>query len=209
MRVKICGITNLKDALAAAELGADAVGFVFYPESPRCVEPQTVKNIIRQLPPFVTTVGVFANQGEGEIRRTVEECGLEIIQLQGNEPPDLCMRLGYRVIKAIRVRDRASLNRMIPYRVRAFVLDTYREGQLGGTGETFDWNLAVEAKKFGKIILAGGLTPSNVKQAIELVHPSGVDVSSGVEEAVGKKDHQKIKQFIETAQAAFAEYAAR
>ena len=202
MRVKICGITNLGDALAAADLGADAVGFILYPGGPRSVEPRVVKNIIRQLPPFVTTVGVFANQEENEIRRRVEDCGIETIQLQGDEPPDLCIRLGYRVIKAIRIQDRSSLNRMVPYHVRAFVLDSYREGQFGGTGRTFDWELAIEAKKFGKIILAGGLTPLNVGQAIHLVRPYGVDVSSGVEEKVGKKDHAKLKQFIETAKTA-------
>jgi phosphoribosylanthranilate isomerase len=202
MRVKICGITNVHDAMAAAEYGADAVGFVLYKSSPRCIDLKTVKNIITQLPPFVTTVGVFADATEKEIHSTVEDCGLDVIQLQGNEPADLCRRLGGRVIKAIRIRDKFSLNRMIPYKVRAFVLDTYREGQLGGTGETFDWSLAVEAKKFGKIILAGGLTPENVGRAIEQVRPYGVDVSSGVEERIGKKDHSKLKRFIETAKQA-------
>ena len=199
MRVKICGITNVQDALAAADYGADAVGFVLYKSSPRCVDLKTVKNIIAQLPPFVTTVGVFADTDEKEIHSIVEDCGLDVIQLQGDEPAELCRRLGGRVIKAIRIQDKFSLNRMIPYKVRAFVLDTYREGQLGGTGHTFDWNLAVEAKKFGKIILAGGLTPENVGPAIEQVRPYGVDVSSGVEERIGKKDHSKLKRFIETA----------
>ncbi|MBI3609100.1 MAG: phosphoribosylanthranilate isomerase [Nitrospirae bacterium] len=199
MRVKICGIMNVTDALAAAEYGADALGFILYRNSPRYIEPGAVKNIIQQLPPFVTTVGVFADEEEKAIRSLVEECGIDVIQLQGNEPPDFCRRLGLRVIKAIRVSDRFSLNRMIPYKVRAFVLDTYREGQLGGTGETFDWNLAVEAKKFGKIILAGGLTPENIGAAIEQVRPYGVDVSSGLEERIGKKDHSKLKRFIEIA----------
>jgi phosphoribosylanthranilate isomerase len=199
MRVKICGITNVSDALAAADYGADAVGFVLYKSSPRYIDLTAVKNIISQLPPFVTTVGVFADGTEKEILSTVEECGLDVIQLQGDEPADYCRRLGSRVIKAIRVRDKFSLNRMIPYKVRAFVLDTYRKGELGGTGQTFDWNLAVEAKKFGKIILAGGLTPENVGPAIEQVRPYGVDVSTGVEERLGKKDHSKLKRFIETA----------
>jgi phosphoribosylanthranilate isomerase len=199
MRVKICGIMNVNDAMAAADYGADAVGFVLYKNSPRYIDLKTVKNIISQLPPFVTTVGVFADSDERSIHPIVEDCALDLIQLQGDEPADLCRRLGGRVVKAIRIRDKASLNRMIPYKVRAFVLDTYREGQLGGTGETFDWNLAVEAKKFGKIILAGGLTPENVGPAIEQVRPYGVDVSSGVEERIGKKDHSKLKRFIETA----------
>lgn len=199
MRVKICGITNVHDALAAAEYGADAVGFVFYRSSPRCVERKTVKDIVAQLPPFVATVGVFADAAEEEIHAALEECGLDLIQLQGDEPPDLCRRLGNRVIKAIRVRDRSSLNKMASYSVKAFVLDTFREGQLGGTGETFDWSLASQAKRFGKVILAGGLTPENVRQAIEQVRPYGVDVSSGVEEQVGKKDYLKLRRFIETA----------
>ena len=199
MRVKICGITNVSDALAAADYGADAVGFVLYKNSPRYIDPAAVKNIISQLPPFVTTVGVFADGTEKEVLSTVEECGLDVIQLQGDEPADYCRRLGSRVIKAIRVRDKFSLNRMIPYKVRAFVLDTYREGELGGTGRTFDWSLAVDAKKFGKIILAGGLTPENIGPAIEQVRPYGVDVSTGVEERLGKKDHSKLKRFIETA----------
>jgi len=199
MRVKICGLTNVSDALAAADYGADAVGFVLYKSSPRYIDRMTVQNIISQLPPFVTTVGVFADVTEKEILSTVEECGLDVIQLQGDEPADYCRRLGSRVIKAIRVRDQFSLNQMIPYKVRAFVLDTYRKGELGGTGKTFDWNLAVDAKKFGKIILAGGLTPENVGPAIEQVRPYGVDVSTGVEERLGKKDHSKLKRFIETA----------
>jgi phosphoribosylanthranilate isomerase len=199
MRVKICGITNVSDALAAADYGADAVGFVLYKSSPRYIDQSAVKNIISQLPPFVTTVGVFADGTEKEVLSTVEECGLDVIQLQGDEPADYCRRLGSRVIKAIRVRDKFSLNRMIPYKVRAFVLDTYREGELGGTGRTFDWSLAVDAKKFGKIILAGGLTPENIGPAIEQVRPYGVDVSTGVEERLGKKDHSKLKRFIETA----------
>jgi phosphoribosylanthranilate isomerase len=203
IRVKICGITNLRDALTAAEMGADAVGFVFYSQSPRSVSPKEVKDIIRQLPPFLTTVGVFANQEENEIRQALDDSGIDIIQLQGDEPPDLCVRLGYRVIKAIRVRDHKSINEMISYRVRAFVLDAYHEDQLGGTGQSFDWSLAVQAKKFGQIILAGGLTPENVVQAIQLVTPCGVDVSSGVEHRVGQKDPDKIKRFIKSAKTAF------
>jgi phosphoribosylanthranilate isomerase len=202
MRIKICGITNLRDALTAAELGADAVGFVFYSKSPRSVSPEEAKDIIRQIPPFVTTVGVFANQKESEIRQVIDVCGIDMIQLQGDEPPDVCMRLGYRVIKAVRVKDQESLNGMNSYRVRAFVLDAYREDQLGGTGQSFDWELAIQAKKFGQIILAGGLTPENVTQAIHRVNPCGVDVSSGVEHRVGQKDPDKIRRFIENAKSA-------
>lgn len=199
MRVKICGLTNREDALAAVKYGADAVGFVLYRDSPRYVKPETVCEIISELPPFVATVGVFANAGEEEITSIVEQCALDIIQLQGDETPELCRRLGPRVYKAIRMRDEGSLRQMVSFSVRAFVLDTYRADQLGGTGHTFDWNLALKAKDHGRIILAGGLNPDNIREAVEKVRPSGVDVSSGVEASMGKKDPDKIKAFIERA----------
>jgi phosphoribosylanthranilate isomerase len=199
IRVKICGITNLEDALAAAKFGADAVGFVLYPNSPRYLKPAQAKLIIDQLPPFVTSVGVFAHQPVEEIRRMMEECGFDLVQLQGDESPEFCWRLGSRVVKAIRVKDHGSLKQMAEYSVRAFVLDTYRENQLGGTGERFDWDLAVQARSFGQIILAGGLTPENVQDAIRKVQPYGVDVSTGVEKDIGKKDHVKIENFIRQA----------
>jgi phosphoribosylanthranilate isomerase len=199
LRIKICGITNLEDAMAAAELGADAVGFVLYPNSPRCVKPSQAKVIISQLPPYVTTVGVFANQDAKDILDIVEECGFDLVQLQGDEPPEFCQRLGPRVVKAIRVKDPDSIKRMAAYTVRAFVLDSYRENQLGGTGERFDWDLALQARPYGRIILAGGLTPDNVREAVTKVQPYGVDVSSGVEQRMGKKDHTKIEKFIKQA----------
>ncbi len=196
IRIKICGITNLEDALAAAELGADAVGFVLYPNSPRCVRPSLAKTIISKLPPYVTTVGVFADQDGKEILDIIEECGFDLVQLQGGESPEFCQRLGPRVVKAIRVKDQNSIECMATYSVRAFVLDTYRENQFGGTGERFDWGLALQARQYGRIILAGGLTPENVREAVAKVQPYGVDVSSGVEQRVGKKDHTKIEKFI-------------
>lgn len=199
MRVKICGLTNREDALRAAEFGADALGFVLYKDSPRYIEPAAVEKIIHDLPPFVMTVGVFANSAEEEIKAIVDQCGLDVMQLQGDETPELCRRLGPRVYKAIRMRDESSLKVMENFEVRAFVLDTYRNDQLGGTGHTFDWNLAVKARAYGKIILAGGLNPGNVREGLEKVHPYGVDVSSGVEASLGKKDPDKVKAFIETA----------
>ena len=202
IRVKICGITNLEDALAAAEFGADAVGFVLYPNSPRYIKPAQAKLIIDQLPPYVTPVGVFADQPAEEIWRMMEECGFDLVQLQGDESPEFCWRLGSRVVKAIRVKDHGSLKQMAEYSVRAFVLDTYRENQLGGTGERFDWDLAVQARSFGRIVLAGGLTPENVRDAIRKVQPYGVDVSTGVEKYLGKKDHSKIENFIKQAKSA-------
>ena len=199
IRVKICGITNLEDALAAAEFGADAVGFVLYPNSPRHIKPAQAKLIIDQLPPYVTSVGVFANQAEEEIWRMREACGFDLVQLQGDESPGFCQRFGSRVVKAIRVKDHGSIRQMAEYSVRAFVLDTYRENQPGGTGERFNWDLAIQARSFGRIILAGGLTPENVRDAITKVQPYGVDVSTGVEKHLGKKDHTKIERFIKQA----------
>ena len=205
MRVKICGITNLDDAMRAAELGADAIGFVFYSDSPRAVDPRVVKGIVRRLPPFVTSVGVFASASHHEIIEIVDVCGLDVIQIQGDESPEFCDKLGSRVIKAIRVRDSSSLEKMKLYSVRAFVLDTYREEALGGTGKTFDWSLALDAKRYGSIILAGGLTPENIQDAVDTVRPVGVDVSSGVEKKVGIKDPEKVKKFIRTAKEAFSQ----
>jgi phosphoribosylanthranilate isomerase len=203
-RIKICGLTNLKDAMTAVEAGADALGFVVYRQSARAITPQTVKSIIAKLPPFVTTVGVFANPTDAELREAFDDWGLGVAQLQGDEPPELCDRFPGRVIKAIRVKDRKSIEMMCYYTVRAFVLDTFRLDQLGGTGEAFDWSWAKQAKRFGPVILAGGLTPQNVAKAIRTVRPIGVDVSSGVEKALGKKDPKKVKQFIDEARKAFA-----
>jgi len=195
-KVKICGLTNLEDALVAAEAGADALGFVLYVRSPRCAKPTAVQWSIRQLPPYVTTVGVFANIGAKEILDMMERCGLDLAQLQGDEPPSVCKRLGSKAVKAIRVKDRDSLDSMKNYSVRAFVLDTYTEENFGGTGKRFDWDLAVAAKQYGRIILAGGLNPENVREAIQKVRPYGVDVSSGIEERIGKKNPEKVRQFI-------------
>ncbi|HXZ25665.1 MAG TPA: phosphoribosylanthranilate isomerase [Nitrospiria bacterium] len=202
-RIKICGLTTLKDAMAAVDAGADAVGFVCYAQSPRAITPQTVKSIIARLPPYVATVGVFANPTDAELREAFDDWGLGLAQLQGDEPPELCDRFPGRVIKAIRVKDKKSIETMSYFRVRAFLLDTYRHDQLGGTGETFDWTWARQAKRFGPVILAGGLTPQNVAKAIRTVKPIGVDVSSGVEQSLGKKDPKKVKRFIEEARKAF------
>lgn len=203
IRVKICGLTTLEDALAAAEAGADALGFVLYKESPRCISVAEAQGIIRRLPPFVTTVGLFVNQPTQWVRIMAERCGVDILQFQGDESAAYCEAFGQRAIKAIRVKDRESLADMSEYAVRAFVLDAYREGEYGGTGQTFDWDLAVAAKSHGRIILAGGLTPENVAEAVARVRPFGVDVSTGVEGSVkGVKDHGKIRAFIQAAKGA-------
>jgi phosphoribosylanthranilate isomerase len=198
VRIKICGITNLKDALLAAELGAHALGFIFYPKSPRKVEPDAARTIIAQLPPFVLTVGVFVDEELATVRDLAAGVGLDLIQLHGNEPPDYCRGLGRRVIKAFRVRDESSLLEIEKYQgaAQAYLLDTYKPGQVGGTGETFNWDLAREAQECGSIILAGGLTADNITQAIRTARPQAVDVASGVEAAPGKKDPEKLRAFF-------------
>jgi phosphoribosylanthranilate isomerase len=201
-KVKICGITNLNDAIAAVEFGADAIGFIFVPNTPRYIAPAKAAAIIEKLPPFVTTVGVFLNETKEHIKKIVSQCKLNALQLHGQEPPDFCLRFDRKVVKAFRVKDKESLNVLPKYTVSAYLLDTYVKGEMGGTGVTFDWSLASDAKKYGLIILAGGLNPENVARAIQQVHPYGVDVSSGVEAEPGKKDHSKLKDFIATAKAA-------
>jgi len=196
IKIKICGITNLDDALFASEYGADALGFNFYKKSPRYIEPQKAAEIIAQLPPFVMPVGVFVNEREDRIREIQHLTCIQAVQLHGDESPEFCQRFEGRVIKAFQVKDKESLKAMAHYRVGAFLLDSYREGMRGGTGVTFDWHLAVVAKTFGKIILAGGLTPENVTEAVKLVQPYGVDVAGGVEKEHGIKDQGKVKKFI-------------
>jgi phosphoribosylanthranilate isomerase len=198
VRIKICGITNLEDALLAAELGADALGFIFYPKSPRKVSPEAAREIIAQLPPFVTSVGVFVDEEAAVVQELAVRVGLDWIQVHGQESPEYCRSLGRRVIKGFRLQDAESLFELAPFRgaVQALLLDTYKKGQVGGTGEIFDWRLAGEAKKYGPIILAGGLTPENVAQAIAAVQPQAVDTASGTEAAPGKKDPARLKAFF-------------
>jgi len=204
VKVKICGITNSEDALAACEYGADALGFIFYKKSPRFIELERVKDIIKDLPPFVTTVGVFVDEDADRISEIADAAKLDIIQLHGSEPPEFCNVFKRKIIKAFKIQEQGARgkgqeNEIRRYTVSAYLLDTYKEGVEGGTGETFNWEIAKEAKGFGRIILAGGLTPENVAEAVETVMPYGVDVSSGVEQKPGKKDLQKVKNFIERA----------
>ncbi len=200
IKVKICGITNREDALAACKYGADALGFVFYKKSPRFIEPEKAKEIIKAIPPFVTTVGVFVDEDANTINKIVKRIGLYTVQLHGNESSEFCGKIISKVIKAVRVRGQdVSGFGLSSYRVSAYLMDTYREDMPGGTGETFDWEVAKEAKKFGRIILAGGLTPHNVAEVVKTVKPYAVDVSSGVEQRPGKKDLKKVKEFIERA----------
>ncbi len=201
-RIKICGTTNLDDALIAVEAGADALGFIFVPNTPRYLHPDEAAKIIEELPPFITTVGLFVNAEQKEIDTIANNCSLDAIQLHGEEPPELCVTLNRRVVKAFRVKDESSLSRLHDYHVRAYLLDTYVKGTMGGTGKVFDWNLAVKAKQYGRIILAGGLNPHNIASAILRVRPYGVDVSSGVEASPGRKDPAKVKAFIGAVRAA-------
>jgi phosphoribosylanthranilate isomerase len=196
IKIKICGITNLEDALAAADFGADALGFNFYKKSPRCIDPEKATEIIAQLPPFIMPVAIFVNEREDRIREIQARTCIQTVQFHGDESPEFCQRFGRRIIKAFQVKDKESLKAMAHYRVGAFLLDSYREGMRGGTGVAFDWHLAVVAKTFGKVILAGGLTPENVAEAVKLVQPYGVDVTGGVEKEKGVKDHAMMKKFI-------------
>ena len=195
VRIKICGITSVEDALAAVDAGADALGFVFA-ESPRRVTPVQAAEIIRHVPPFVTTVGLVVND---DPRPILEQCALDVIQYHGDELPEAVGACPRRAIKAFRVREPADLAQLEPFVgvCAAFLLDAYVPGIRGGTGERFPWDLAKEAKRFGvPIIVAGGLTPENVAEAVRTTEPFGVDVSSGVESAPGRKDHAKIAAFI-------------
>ncbi len=201
IKIKICGITNLEDAKASVEAGADALGFVFYAQSLRCIEPGVAQHIIAQLPPFVLSVGVFVNHEQETIRNIFDQCGLAFAQLHGDETPAFCESLGRPVLRALRLRDRGSLLALAEYKgrigVRGFVVDAFSSEAYGGTGQIVDWSLAHEVAQAAPILLAGGLTAQNVQEAIEHVQPYGVDVSSGVEDCPGKKDHKKIRAFTQ------------
>jgi phosphoribosylanthranilate isomerase len=198
VRIKICGITNLDDALLSAELGADALGFIFYSKSPRKVAPETAREIIAQLPPFVASVGVFVDEAAAVVQELAVRAGLDWVQLHGQESPDYCRNLGHKVIKGFRIQDVDSLRQLADYQgaAQALLLDTYKKGKVGGTGEIFDWQLARKAKEFGHIILAGGLNPDNVAMAIATALPAAVDTASGTEAAPGKKDPAKLRAFF-------------
>ena len=199
VEVKICGITNYQDASMAVELGAGALGFIFA-FSPRQITPQKARGIIRTIPPFVKTVGVFVDEGPAEIKEVIHYCGLDLVQLHGDESPDLCCELMPYTIKALRIKDEASLRKSQTYRgkVRALLLDSYSKDKAGGTGKTFDWQLALKIKKLGiPIILAGGLGPSNIDDAVRTVRPYAVDVNSGVEKRPGKKSRTLMKDLME------------
>ena len=196
--MKICGITNVADAVASVDAGADALGFMFFENSKRNVSPALAAEIIRELPPFASKVGVFVNATRDVICRTIEQTGIDTLQFHGDETAAFCSEFApMKVIKAFRIRDAASLHECSNYRDQAWLLDSFVEGIHGGTGVAFNWDVAVEATRRSRmVVLAGGLKVETVAEAVRRVRPFAVDVSSGVESIPGKKDHAKVRDFI-------------
>lgn len=203
VRVKVCGITNLEDALLSAEAGADGLGFNFWHRSKRYIEPDAAATIIARLPPSVTPVGVFVNEEPDSIETVAQRTGLRGVQLHGDETPETASALaaqGFLVMKAIRVGKGFQPETLRRYKgVAGFLLDADVQGEKGGTGRTFDWSQAKAARRYGPILLAGGLTVANVSEAIWMADPFGVDVCSGVEQAPGRKDHRELREFVRLA----------
>jgi phosphoribosylanthranilate isomerase len=196
--IKICGITNIEDACLAAESGADAIGFIFHPPSPRYVTPETVKKIVEELPHPIITVGVFVDLDCTEVRRIMTSCSLDMVQLHGRESPAFCRQFpSAQVIKAIALRKEADLAHMREYPVKAMLVDAFDPQRPGGTGAKADWTLAAKVKTTHPLILAGGLSMANIQEAIACVSPDAVDINSGVESAPGRKDHARVKEIIE------------
>lgn len=201
--VKICGITSVDDAQGAVVAGADAVGLMFFEGSPRHVSLTEAKVIVESLPPSMVRVGVFVNADASLVNRAVLECSLNVLQFHGEESPEFCSQFGVMTLKAIRVRDESSMAEMERFGTDGFLLDAFSKEARGGTGELFNWELARRATECGKpIFLAGGLTAENVAEAVRVVQPFAVDVSSGVESAPGKKDAEKMRAFVAAAKGA-------
>ncbi len=195
--IKICGITRLEDALCAAASGADALGFIFHPASPRCVTVERVRAIVAELPEGIVTVGVFVNLPAEEVERTREACGLDMIQFHGDESPAYCRCFpAGRVIKAVAPRTIEELRRLADYEVRAFLVDARDTGRYGGTGKRADWELAAKIGESRPLILAGGLEAENIALALATVAPRAVDINSGCERAPGVKDHDRIRRIV-------------
>ncbi|MFA4989623.1 MAG: phosphoribosylanthranilate isomerase [Candidatus Omnitrophota bacterium] len=198
VKVKICGITNLEDALAAFFNGADAIGFVFYKNSPRCIEPLKARKISRILPKNILRAGVFVNAPENKVKKIAKLCNLDILQFHGNESCGYCDKFKrYKVIKAFKVNGKTDLAAIKKYKTYGYLFDTFSKSQAGGTGKKFNWNLLQNTDKInGRVFLSGGLNSRNVKSAIKKLHPEWIDASSSLEAKPGKKDHKKIQQFI-------------
>ncbi|MHC4645608.1 MAG: phosphoribosylanthranilate isomerase [Planctomycetota bacterium] len=197
VKVKICGITNLEDAAAAIEMGADLLGFNFYPKSPRYVTAQQAASMINKLPGFVDVAGVFVNATFDQIAQTMKHCPLNWVQLHGDEGPDFCRSLlsfNVKTMKALRVKDRSDIEKAEDYFTDAILLDAFDPEKYGGTGLTFDWNIVGHIGK--RVFLAGGINPDNAPTAIEL-GVYGIDICSGIEAEPGKKDHEKMKRLFE------------
>lgn len=196
-KVKFCGITNLQDAISAAELGADALGFVFYPKSPRFISPKNAKEIIKKLPPFISMVGLFVNQSKSEVEEVIKGCPLNLLQFHGDENEAFCKQYNLPYIKAISMKSDVDLLKCVQEynSAKALLLDTFSKDARGGSGEVFDWKM-IPPNTLKPIIVAGGLTPDNVQTLLEVISPYGVDVSSGIEINKGLKDYKLMKKFI-------------
>ena len=197
-KIKICGITSFKDAYAAVRLGVDALGFVFYPESPRSVTPEKVKMLRWLIPPQAHCIGVFVNETAEQVLRIAMECNLDGVQFHGDEPPEYCWQFSnFYTIKAFSPRSKEELRGIEKYAVQSILIDAFYPDYRGGTGKRAHWGLAQEAKQFGPLTLAGGLHEENVQEAIRTVRPYAVDASSCLEAAPGAKDHEKMRRFVE------------
>jgi phosphoribosylanthranilate isomerase len=198
VKVKICGITNLRDALISVEAGCDALGFLFYKKSPRYIAPLAAKKIIKSLPRKVTKIGVFVNSQEKSIKNIAKACSLDILQFHGNESAEFCRKFKrYKVIKAFRIKNKIDSAKVCKYKTFAYLFDTFSQSKFGGTGKAFNWCLLRNIKK--PIFLSGGLNAGNVNKAIQAAHPVWVDASSSLEAAPGKKDPKKVREFIQSA----------
>ena len=197
VKVKVCGVRSFEEAEAALDAGADALGFNFWPSSPRYIAPHAAREVIAKLSPVVSTVGVFVNDVADRITEIAFDLKLTAVQLHGDESPEFCAALGsIKTIKAIRVGQDFDLNVINSYPVSMVLLDSNIKGSYGGTGQRFDWRIAVEAKRFAPIILAGGLNTENVWDAITHVRPAAIDVCSGVEAEPGRKDLARLRRFM-------------
>jgi len=196
-KIKICGITNFRDAAKSLDCGADSLGFIFYEKSKRYISPSEAEKIIKELPLFVTKVAVFVDCPFRQITKITNKLFINAIQLHGSETPEFCARFSYPVIKALKIKDSIDILQVNSFTTQTILFDTYSETDYGGTGKSFNWKVLEKLNTDKKIILSGGLNPGNIEKAITTVRPYAVDVSSGVEKSPGIKDHKKIKKFIE------------